>query len=97
MPGAIDAHIKASYMETELYMVDAEYFQRQKDLATAVEYEKELLENVIKAHDYELSELEKKIQNMEDETKNLQNRIENRVDILERQCVIEKTDRDKHE
>ena len=67
MAGALDAHIKCSRAETELYIVDADYFQRQKDLANAVEYEKELLENVIKAHDYELSELEKNIQKVEDE------------------------------
>ena len=26
MPGTVDAYIKASYMETELYMIDADYF-----------------------------------------------------------------------
>lgn len=66
MTDTIDAHCKASRAETELWMVNPEYFQRQKDLANAVEYETKLLNSVIVAHDYELNELSKQIQSMED-------------------------------
>ena len=98
MTDTIEAHCKAIRAETELWMVNPEYFQRQKDLANAVEYETKLLNSVIVAHDYELSELSKQIQSMEDQNNLLEKRIENRTAILTKEhALYEASNRNQEE